>query len=29
MKAFEIALQEHTNYGNEVKKILMWLTDLF
>ena len=28
MKALEIALQEHTNYGKEVRKILMWLTDL-
>ena len=28
MKALEIPLQEHTNYGKEVGKILMWLTDL-
>ena len=28
MKALEIALQEHTNYGKEVRKIPMWLTDL-
>ena len=28
MKALEIALQEHTNHGKEVQKILMRLTDL-
>ena len=28
MKALEKALQEHTNYDKEVRKILMWLTDL-
>ena len=28
MKALEIALQEHTNYGKKVQKVLMWFTDL-